>query len=55
MCLFNTGLKCCDNDVSSIAIIVLIKLQCSSSKINHEGGKLGIDGQFHTVHHDSGN
>lgn len=46
MCLFNTGLKCCDNDVSSITRIVLIKLQHNSSKINHEGENWVLMGNF---------
>lgn len=54
MCLFNTDLKCCDNDVSSITRIMLIKLQHISTKINRVGGKLGIGEQFHAVHRDSG-
>lgn len=55
VCLFNTGLKCCDSEVSRITKTVLIKLQHSSTKKNHVRGKLGIDEQFHAAHHDSCN
>lgn len=46
MCLFNANLKCCDNDVSSITRIMLIKLQHGSTKINRVEGNWVLMGNF---------
>jgi len=54
MCVFNADFKC-DNDVSSITRIMLTDPQHSTTKVNCVGGKLGTDGQFHAVCHDSHN
>lgn len=45
-CVFNTGLNYCDNHVSIIKRIILMKLQRNNIEIKPVEGKLDIEGQF---------